>query len=619
MSTTYVEVRNALELLSPMVMTLADAGLEIGAQVCANLIYGLQNCSCEEESVRRILFVALSFVKDLIAGLTGAAVGTQSAASVPTNPSNLSDALCIHQAISLSLQVLPGLAMDTDLNAEMRSIQEQIYRAIESRKTELTPKKLSTVEKRLADSISDVLADEPFIVTLGELLHGFESCITIRLRPGLNLMAASGVEWSPVLNIEIAGPHDSCPREELFNRLRAQYLFQEKSVVVQTIPFSSLAGHSRTSLRDLLRSSNDLFNAIYPPTVEDATNFNTILKTMGVLKGDGLLSSLSSDNRYPLEANIGGDNISSFFSLGNGDIIARSASDDFDQVHPDEAVDYFDARGPINTVGGGGAGPIPGLLRLQQSNHIAVGWIGDMPVVSISSHTTPSTSPVASYSNHVANRRSPLSSKIYKTVSTSPMPPGYSARTVYPPFVQIGPPLQQQTAASPTPLTSPRIINTTNGNGINKPPTSPTMTSSPKPSQVSYNPSNRVSSSTLISSSVSSQESDISRNHTSNTTTTSSVTAGIVEEPEAVNTAEAETVAAENVELEVDGEIAFLEAQLEIKRLEAKLLMLKKAKKPVTPAAATASPQNHPNGGVTTTTQSSHADDHTSTGDSTNV
>jgi hypothetical protein len=105
MSTTHLEVRNALELLSPMVMTLADAGLEIGAQVCANLIYGLQNCSCEEESVRRILFVALSFVKDLIAGFSQN-VNNNNNTNTGAVPSNLSDAICIHQAISLSLQVI---------------------------------------------------------------------------------------------------------------------------------------------------------------------------------------------------------------------------------------------------------------------------------------------------------------------------------------------------------------------------------------------------------------------------------------------------------------------------------------------------------------------------------
>lgn len=523
MNSAYLEVQNGIELLSPMVMTLADAGLEIGVQVCASLIYGIQNCSCADEGIRRILFVALAFAKDLITSL-----GLPQ--TDPSQPSNLPDALCLHQALSLSLQVLPGLQMDTDLHAEMRQQQDLIYRVVESRKNELPTFRLSVAEKRLADSIADVLMGEPFVVTTGELLHGFEASIVIRLRPGLNLMTKDGVEWSPVLNIEVATPRDSSPKMELFNRLRTQYLFQEMGVVVQTIPSTSLAGQTRAGLRELLRQSNDLFSAIYPPTVEDAANFNAILVASGLVKGDGLLSSLSAEMRFPPEQHIGADSGTSFFSLGGGDSMGAGGLDEFDPV--DENSDYFDPRLQPRT-----RAPFGMLL----------GWIGELPVVSITPNVTPRSSPTMNYSS-TSNRRSPASKYSKPPSATALQPVGQVSRASHQPFVQIGPPMAG-TALGATGLLAAQ--------GLAKPSTGLRQQ---KASQVAY--SGRSASNVTIVG-LPDGEGDLSI---------------LRSEDDEIGLGLAEDIAEDGEHTEMDSEIALLEAQLEIKRLEAKLLQLKKSK-----------------------------------------
>jgi hypothetical protein len=552
MSSTYIEVQNALELISPMVMTLADAGLEIGAQVCANLIYGLQNCSCNEESVRRILFVALSFAKDLISkySVTPNSVVGENAAVYA-----LQEAICIHQALSLSVQVLPGLSLDNDLLTEMRTQQELVYHVIEMRKNELPPYRLSPAERRLADSISDVLIDEPFVVTCGELLHGFESCIVIRLRPGISLVTKEGIEWNPVLNIEVAGPKDCYPKQELFSRLRAQYLFQEMGVVVQTIPYTSLAGQSRSSLRDLLRRTNDLFNAIYPPTIEDAANFNAILLNMGLVKGEGLLSSLSPDNRYAMDPHMNPESASSFFSLGNGEVMVGSGMDDFDPLPTDEAVNRLQQR------------------SFRPPLSMMIGWIGELPVVSITPHATPRTSPTMNYSSNQSSRRS-ASNKSFKTVSSSPMPPGYSARSVYPPFVQIGPPVHNTGQPAIT------VLPPTRGS------TNPRQPPYSKASQVSYNVNSRhpSNSATVIGLSSTHSDSELVRSGSTPELTNLRGNSTVGEETEVHDGDQKEEAS------EVDSEIALLEAQLEIKRLEAKLLLLKKSKSKPAATTPTAGP-----------------------------
>lgn len=399
----------------------------------------------------------MTFAKDLIAGFS------LSQSLADTTPANLQEAVCIHQALSLALQALPGLQLDTELYTDMRTQQDLVYRIVESRKHELAPYRLSIAEKRLADSIADILVDEPFVITTGELLHGFDACIVIRLRPGLNLTTKDGVEWSPVLNIEVAGPSDSTPKHEQYSRLRAQYLFQETGVIVQTIPYTSIAGQSRAALRDSLRRSTDLFNAIYPPTVEDAANFNAILLSSGVVKGDGILSSLSADvNRYPLEGHQGDSVGSSFFSLNNGDGVAGNGIDDFDPIHADDNVPDFSDFPEFPRAGVVPVQPLP-ARPLRAAFGMMIGWIGDLPVVTISPHSTPRTSPTMNYSsngNANYNRRaSPGTTK--PTLKTLPQPPmpGHPARSVYPPFVQIGLPQHGPLpvpAVMPAPLQNPR-------------------------------------------------------------------------------------------------------------------------------------------------------------------
>jgi len=575
----------SLELLSPMVMALADSGLEISAPVCANIVLGLQNCSCAEESVRRILFVVVNRGKELI--------GTYTSASPPPSAKSTPltlflEAQCFYQALSLALQAWPDLHLDTELQDDLRSQHESLRQIVESRSGDANPPTLSSPERRLAETVAEILADEPFSVTSGDNLHGFNACITIRLRPGVTLQNSDGSDWCPILNIEVAGAGSKTPARELFSRLRAQYLNRHFGVTVHTIPVSLVTGHSRSSLRDSLRRS-DVFSCLYPPS-EEAVRFSSILSGMGLSRPEGILSSLHMDDSHVVVGTMNGDTGASFFSLGSsGD--ALTGVDDFCDPTQDDDVDFFDSRM---------------ILTQQRAHHSAIsptGWLGDAPKVTVSLQSPVST-PTAQYASPTAHliaasiaQRRPQG--IYKTVVTSPMPPGYSNRIVSPPFVQIGPP--------PVPPGGPGSFNSSNslvGKSVSQ-GNSTSSTLSFKPTQISYNPPPQVKAAAIAAAAASSARNagDVlslpARSPVQSSSPSSSPTQSLPIAPPQqlpVNTSPSVTetshvpVEAAKVEesSEVDSEIALLEAQLEIKRLEARLLMLKKNK----PKTAETGPTN---------------------------
>jgi hypothetical protein len=419
MNSSFPEVLSAIELLSPMIQTLADSGLEIGAKVCANIIYGLQNCSVQEEPVRKMVIVVVNKIKEYIASYSQMIVP---GGSLDTSVL-FADLLLLHQALSLSLQSLPDLQLETELQEEVRAQQQQLYTIVNSRKVEHEARSLTAAEKRLADSISDVLVDEPFIVSTGELLHGFDAAITIRLRPGLpTLVTEDGQDWNPVLNIELGTPGDTFPHKELFNRLRASYLGSEFGVAVQVIPSSAIVGKSRAALRECLRRSTDLFTSLYPPSPADGAKFAAILSALGQCRPDDILASLRANDGAGADSDGG----ASFFSLGDGDSYG-----DFDELEglDSSLAEYFESRG-IQTGPRG-----PNTKKAGSLNPL--GWIGDNPLPSTSVNNTPCSSPSLNYlTPHPMLQRRQMQQAHFKVI-TSPLPSG--VRNVNPPFIQVGP------------------------------------------------------------------------------------------------------------------------------------------------------------------------------------
>lgn len=553
MSTVHSEVQTAVELLSPMVTTLAESGLEIGTSVCSNILYGLQNCSCSDEYTRNILVVVISRIKEFISGYSQSIVPGGDSSSEISFP----EAVRVHQALCLALQAFPDLHLDAELNDNLRGLQQELHTIVTSRKGEQFPRQLSSLERRLADSIADTLVEEPFVVSTCELLHGFDSLITIRLRSGISLQTEDGSDWAPVLNIEVGGGSDGCPCKELYNRLRASYLGQEQGVAVQIIPQSAIIGKSRGALRECLRRSSDLFAALYPPTPQDASKFALVLSGLGLCRPDDILASLRADDSRSAEGQLG-DMGASFFSLGSGDVMIGGMEDFTDGL--DDGLDYFDARLPIQQRG------------LRRSLGIPMGWIGDLPVVNVSL-STPCSSPTTQFlSPHplaMAQRRPPAT---YSMVGASPMPQG--SRVVCPPFIQVGPP--------PVPAPAPAPIASSFSNGIasrlSQQPFKPQTFSSTSPALLSR-PAHEVSLDP-VSLPAASRPSVPGQMKFDGSAGPQSP--GRSSDDNANFSVSGDGVSAEGVGeeegSEVDSEIALLEAQLEIKRLEARLLMLKKSK-----------------------------------------
>ena len=64
----------------------------------------------------------------------------------------------------------------------MQELKQEMYNIVTSKNHETYKRHLTPLESRLAESISDILIEEPLTVSTCKLLHGFETLIVISLR-----------------------------------------------------------------------------------------------------------------------------------------------------------------------------------------------------------------------------------------------------------------------------------------------------------------------------------------------------------------------------------------------------------------------------------------------------
>ncbi len=532
MSTSCPEFLALVDLLCPMVVSLFDSDLVFCPQVCSNIVYGMQNCSCTEQCVEKILSVVLNCIKSYLASF-----------SQDIFPdSKFPDLLLLYQSLSLSLQIMPDLDLNVDLSDSLRREHLEMYQILNSRKGSHFCRRLTSLEQRLAESITSALSEEPFVVTTNELLHGFETTITIKLRPDISLQCVDGSNWSPVLNIEVGSAIDNCPSKELFNRLRASYLGQEFGVSVQIIPCNAISGKSRGALRECLQRSTDLFSSLYPACIEDSVKFAGILSGLGLCQSDDILGNLQEVDCE------GNDTRASFFSVGSSADGIVSLGDCGDGG--EESVDYWDCQVPFPQRG------------LRRSWGMPFGWIGDLPTTStvslspsaLMSSSLSSTQFVSSHPLMLTTQRR-MQPSTFSTITASPIPQG--SRVVCPPFIQVGPNPSQVISSSVSSFNS-RISQ----HGFkNSQSCSTSPGSSALKSTESDNTFLTLNSNEILSRTKSFEDSPL-----------------FVLCPDINNSSSLSNDDEAGEGSEVDGEIALLEAQLEIKRLEARLLLLKKSK-----------------------------------------
>ena len=261
----------------------AEAPMSLGA--CANLLYGLQGCSCANDNVLGMITAALRHIDT--------AINTPGVVSAHELVST-THLLGAHQSLCLSAMTLPDLDANDDLRATFVRLTALTSQAIETRAAagDLRWKNVTLFESRLCNSLTDILTSEPFDVACGQLLHGFETAGVVTLHPGLTLLKADGTKWEPVLNVEVEGTSSRRPAKMLFDRLRNRYLSSRHGVVIETVPaeaFNVAPGFHRNILRirpGLLKGLN--------PAAEDKEAIDAKLRASGTMVS--LLSTINDES-----------------------------------------------------------------------------------------------------------------------------------------------------------------------------------------------------------------------------------------------------------------------------------------------------------------------------------
>ena len=377
------EVCILLSVIDSLLAAIVDSGLDLSPMVCANTLYGLQNCSIADESTRSIMYLVVNRVKEIL-------VAQNAAISIRQGPlGRFSDLLGLYQALSLAVPTQPDLEIDSELQVKLLTIQAAFAQMVSDRSAEFKPVPLSATESKLVASVTELLAHEPFEVTHSVLLHGFTACVVVKLKEGIHLQTASGEMWSPVLVIEPSGgANASFPRRQLFTRLKHEFFRHAQRIQVKTVPVTSLLGERRSLFKSRLLELPDLFHALYPPSLEDSANFSTVLFSLGLTGPEGLLSSLALNNirTSPHSNQRGGEGGvgSSFFSGGSNNSFSSSAEEPCDGSL--ECCLDFHETAPYT------ASQRSLLANSSVQQGMAIRWLGDLPVVV---STSPSPHPRA--------------------------------------------------------------------------------------------------------------------------------------------------------------------------------------------------------------------------------
>jgi len=376
LDTSSSEVCSLLRILSPLFISLANDGISLNemngktgtrvmdfsAHVVGNILYGLQNCSCTEESVREVISSLINRSKQLIVDFESNPQFASLDGSI-----DFQDILYLHQIYCLILVTLPDLQVDEELRSDLSSTSLQLQEIVESRINEVKPAKLSNEETLLSEVVTDVLANEPFTVSTS-FVNGFECGVLIKLKEGVRLTLSNGEAWNPVVNIEVQGTTDSFPSKELWGRIRAKYLSEQHGVSVKFIHHTVFDGQARPNIRDKIYCADGLLAALYPPTPYDTQHISTLLFGMGMVGPGGIMSTVQLDKSKQQQLDLQKDRMgSSFFTL--------PMMEDNAQGVQDYNGEYITSRSGQTLLSSKGVRAMKGLK---------MGWLGDQPVVKAS-------------------------------------------------------------------------------------------------------------------------------------------------------------------------------------------------------------------------------------------
>lgn len=391
----------------------------------------------------------------------------------------------------------------------------------------------------------------------------------------IDLKLVNGDKWEPLLNFEILGSSHTNPSKDLFTRLRNRFFYEHKGISVEMIHASAMAsssygkGHSaRKATIDVLRNLDGL-RILYPPTVDDATVVASELTKLGYCNG-GLMSSIHERSS---------DELLEYFLANSGHIEMTGFNSNSTYEYMDDNLDV-DLHGtfvPANrdVANAERFSKDPKLLRI-----ISQHWIGDHPKLSPTCKSPSSRS--RSDSGHFFNFNSVSSVHASRSDGFYSSPTASSTTLTNP---VIGKPIANVTSSlvsgslHPNTSVSSRVVNSSslfNASFMSSPQSQTNDSETSRSSLGSGSqPSLFMSPEVALQSSANASVNSIAStsNHpnlSDNTTSTSSSINTPVDSTTVTGSVEEEN------ETDTEERIAILETQLEIARMEAQLLKLKK-------------------------------------------
>lgn len=302
MSTNSLNLCTILKYLPNVLSTIASYKMPLENQlfstgICANILFGLQNCSCTNQSVSQLLRFVSQSIKSILANARKDVSNASPRFAQINDQCSFDELLSLYQSLALFLYAMTDLASDSQLYSELCTHANVLISLLEMRQNEFVSKPATLAETRLIQETGQKLSTEPFDVISGTLVFGFEMAVYISLNCSVPLITLAGSEWLPRLNIEVHGSSYSSPTKSLFYSLRNGFLNLKHGVTVVSISADSFReswdAHGIGKIISGLRFNTSVFDTLYPPTPDDAETINDTLRSMGKLQNpSGLMTTV---------------------------------------------------------------------------------------------------------------------------------------------------------------------------------------------------------------------------------------------------------------------------------------------------------------------------------------
>lgn len=261
MKSTNVEVSKIFNLILPAVLHFSH-GEHLSALACANMLFGIQSFSFDNEYSRKIFEALFSRSQSIFEKMLS---GMNRTTEMHIEVNNL------YQALS----IVSSQLVDQVLHQSLAQHVSLVLKAVEQmfmQQTDMLPlRDLTIAENNAFNELRSSLPRDAFNVRSPCYFRGFE--VGILIQPMNKPSAPTNSASCANLIIEICGSSFQHPSKERYSQLRNAYLEREKNVSVKCISaelFASVASSGLSKCSNLLAS-------LFPSSIEEAhllTNSN---------------------------------------------------------------------------------------------------------------------------------------------------------------------------------------------------------------------------------------------------------------------------------------------------------------------------------------------------------